>query len=89
MQSLVDKVFCAGADLKERATMSPSQVTQFLHSLRLAYRELETLPVPTIAAIDGAALGGGLEMALSCDMRVAGPGAKIGLPETKLGIIPG
>ncbi|ORY94578.1 ClpP/crotonase-like domain-containing protein [Syncephalastrum racemosum] len=89
VQSLVDKVFCAGADLKERATMTPSQVTQFLHSLRLAYRELETLPVPTIAAIDGAALGGGLEMALSCDMRVAGPGAKIGLPETKLGIIPG
>ncbi|KAI9490616.1 ClpP/crotonase-like domain-containing protein [Zychaea mexicana] len=89
IQSLVDRVFCAGADLKERATMSPSQVTQFLYNLRQAYRELETLPIPTIAAIDGAALGGGLEMALSCDMRVAGPGAKIGLPETKLAIIPG
>ncbi|KAI8139058.1 ClpP/crotonase-like domain-containing protein [Fennellomyces sp. T-0311] len=89
IQSLVNGVFCAGADLKERATMSPSQVTQFLYNLRQAYRELETLPIPTIAAIDGAALGGGLEMALSCDMRVAGPGAKIGLPETKLAIIPG
>ncbi|KAL1927120.1 hypothetical protein VTP01DRAFT_5083 [Rhizomucor pusillus] len=89
IQSLVNGVFCAGADLKERATMTPSQVTQFLYSLRQAYRELETLPIPTIAAIDGAALGGGLEMALACDMRVAGPGAKIGLPETKLAIIPG
>ncbi|KAG2224944.1 hypothetical protein INT45_010893 [Circinella minor] len=89
IESLVNGVFCAGADLKERATMSPSQVTQFLYNLRQAYRELETLPIPTIAAIDGAALGGGLEMALSCDMRVAGPGAKIGLPETKLAIIPG
>ncbi|KAI7877597.1 ClpP/crotonase [Lichtheimia hyalospora FSU 10163] len=89
VQSLVKGVFCAGADLKERATMNPTQVTQFLHSLRQAYRDLETLPIPTIAAIDGAALGGGLEMALSCDMRIAGPGAKIGLPETKLAIIPG
>ncbi|KAI9260506.1 au-specific rna-binding enoyl-CoA hydratase [Phascolomyces articulosus] len=89
IESLVNGVFCAGADLKERATMSPTQVTQFLYNLRQAYRELETLPIPTIAAIDGAALGGGLEMALSCDMRVAGPGAKIGLPETKLAIIPG
>ncbi|KAI9322416.1 ClpP/crotonase-like domain-containing protein [Dichotomocladium elegans] len=89
VQSVVDGVFCAGADLKERATMKPAQVTEFLYNLRQAYRELETLPIPTIAAIDGAALGGGLEMALSCDMRVAGPGAKIGLPETKLAIIPG
>ncbi|KAI8390849.1 ClpP/crotonase-like domain-containing protein [Radiomyces spectabilis] len=89
VQSKVPKVFCAGADLKERATMSPSQVTEFLYSLRQAYRELETLPIPTIAAIDGAALGGGLEMALACDLRVAGPKARIGLPETKLAIIPG
>ncbi|KAG0170260.1 hypothetical protein DFQ28_002213 [Apophysomyces sp. BC1034] len=89
IQSVVDGVFCAGADLKERATMSPTQVTEFLYNLRQAYRELETLPIPTIAAIDGAALGGGLEMALACDMRVAGPRAKIGLPETRLAIIPG
>ncbi|KAL0077643.1 ClpP/crotonase-like domain-containing protein [Phycomyces blakesleeanus] len=89
IQSLVEGVFCAGADLKERATMSPDQVTEFLYNLRQAYRELETLPMPTIAAIDGAALGGGLEMALSCDLRVAGPRAKIGLPETRLAIIPG
>ncbi|OZJ04332.1 hypothetical protein BZG36_02371 [Bifiguratus adelaidae] len=89
LRSLVDGVFCAGADLKERAGMSPSEVSQFLYGLRNAFRELETMPIPTIASIDGAALGGGLEMALSCDLRIAGSGAKIGLPETKLAIIPG
>ncbi|GAA5811434.1 hypothetical protein MFLAVUS_004871 [Mucor flavus] len=89
VQSAVPGAFCSGADLKERATMSPTQVTQFLYSLRKAYRELETLPIPTIAAIDGPAFGGGLEMALSCDIRVAGPTAKMGLTETKLAIIPG
>ncbi|GAB5585679.1 hypothetical protein Unana1_00579 [Umbelopsis nana] len=89
LRSMVDGVFCAGADLKERAGMSPPQVTEFLYNLRQAFRELETLPIPTIAVIDGAALGGGLEMALSCDLRVAGAKAKIGLPETKLAIIPG
>lgn len=89
VKSEVDNVFCAGADLKERATMSPSEVLQFLDVLRKSFRRLETASVPTIAAIDGAALGGGLEMALCCDLRVAGSKAKIGLPETKLAIIPG
>ncbi|KAJ3374578.1 hypothetical protein GGF31_007356 [Allomyces arbusculus] len=89
VRSLVDRVFCAGADLKERATMNPTEVAAFVSSLRAAFSELEALPMPTIAAIDGAALGGGLEMALCCDLRVAGPGAKLGLPETKLAIIPG
>ncbi|KAI8994953.1 ClpP/crotonase-like domain-containing protein [Pilobolus umbonatus] len=89
IESAVPGAFCSGADLKERATMTPPQVTQFLYTLRKAYRELETLPIPTIAAIDGPAFGGGLEMALSCDMRVSGPNAKMGLTETKLAIIPG
>ncbi|ORY08314.1 enoyl-CoA hydratase/isomerase domain-containing protein [Basidiobolus meristosporus CBS 931.73] len=89
LRSLVDGVFCAGADLKERATMTPPEVTKFLTQLRQSFRDLETLPIPTIASIDGAALGGGLEMALCCDLRVAGSGAKLGLPETKLAIIPG
>ncbi|RKP11750.1 ClpP/crotonase-like domain-containing protein, partial [Piptocephalis cylindrospora] len=89
LRSVVDRVFCAGADLKERAGMSPLEVAQFLARLRGAFRDLETLPFPTIAALDGAALGGGLEMALSCDLRVAGSGAKVGLPETRLAIIPG
>ncbi|KAJ3255113.1 hypothetical protein HDU77_003796 [Chytriomyces hyalinus] len=89
LRSNVDRVFCAGADLKERATMNPNEVSAFVYGLRAAFSEVETLPVPTIAAIDGAALGGGLEVALAADIRVAGAGARIGLPETKLAIIPG
>lgn len=64
--------FCAGADLVERRTMSQMQVTKFLSDLRDAFRKLENLPMPTIAAIDGPALGGGLELSLACDLRVAG-----------------
>ncbi|KAI0772014.1 ClpP/crotonase [Trametes elegans] len=82
--------FCAGADLVERAGMSKAQVDKFLIDLRRALGTLEGLPVPTLAAIDGPALGGGLELGLACDLRVAGHAVtKIGLPEVKLGIIPG
>lgn len=82
--------FCSGADLAERRTMTKGQVSNFLTDLRTALGKLESLPVPTIAAIDGPALGGGLELALACDLRVAGHSVtKLGLPETKLGIIPG
>ncbi|CAG8614146.1 4481_t:CDS:2, partial [Acaulospora colombiana] len=69
--------------------MSPEEVKEFINNLRRAFRDLETLPVPTIAVIDGVAVGGGLELALCCDIRVSGEYAKIGLPETKLAIIPG
>ena len=89
LHSLADGVFCAGADLKERATMAQPEVDRFVKSLRGAFAELEDLPLPTLAAIEGAALGGGLEMALACDLRVAGADAKLGLPETGLAIIPG
>ena len=64
--------FCAGADLVERRTMSQIQVAKFLSDLRAALGELESLPMPTIAAIDGPALGGGLELSFACDLRVAG-----------------
>uniref|UniRef100_A0A8C5CQC7 AU RNA binding protein/enoyl-CoA hydratase n=1 Tax=Gadus morhua TaxID=8049 RepID=A0A8C5CQC7_GADMO len=69
--SLVPGIFCAGADLKERAKMHQSEVGPFVSKARALITELGNLPMPTIAAIDGAALGGGLEMALSCDIRVS------------------
>lgn len=89
IRSLVPGVFCAGADLKERAKLTPEQVSLFVTSLRRLLSDIERLPMPTIAAIDGVALGGGLELALACDIRVASSTAKLGLVETKLAIIPG
>lgn len=89
LHSLVPGVFCAGADLKERAGMSPKETAAFVHGLRSAFTELEELPMPVIAALEGAAFGGGLELALAADLRVAGTSAKLGLVETALAIIPG
>ena len=89
LHSLVEGVFCAGADLKERSDMSPTEAEAFVRRLRGAFSALERLPMPVLAAIEGAALGGGLELALACDLRVAGAAAKLGLPETSLAIIPG
>uniref|UniRef100_A0A8D0FTR9 AU RNA binding methylglutaconyl-CoA hydratase n=1 Tax=Strix occidentalis caurina TaxID=311401 RepID=A0A8D0FTR9_STROC len=81
--------FCFCADLKERAKMHSSEVSSFVSKARATVNEMANLPVPTIAAIDGTALGGGLELALACDIRVAASSAKMGLVETKLAIIPG
>ncbi|XP_019791855.1 methylglutaconyl-CoA hydratase, mitochondrial isoform X4 [Tursiops truncatus] len=78
-----------GADLKERVKMNSSEVGPFVSKIRAVINEIANLPVPTIAAIDGLALGGGLELALACDIRVAASSAKMGLVETKLAIIPG
>ncbi|TQD95211.1 hypothetical protein C1H46_019185 [Malus baccata] len=89
IRSKVPKVFCAGADLKERKMMSASEVRDFVNTLRATFSFLEVLSIPTIAVIEGAALGGGLEMALSCDLRICGEDAVMGLPETGLAIIPG
>jgi methylglutaconyl-CoA hydratase len=80
--------FCAGADLKERRNMSLEQVRAQLLAYRTHLTWLSTCPVPTIAVINGAALGGGLELALLCDLRIAAPQATFALPETQLGIIP-
>src|SRR5512146_1582050 len=84
-----DRAFCAGADLKERAGMTDEEVHRFLADLRAALRSIETSPKVFLAAINGAALGGGLELALACDLRVMSDAAEVGLPEVGLGIIPG
>lgn len=84
-----EKSFCAGADLKERAGMTPGEVRRFLKDIREVTSQLENLPKPVIAAVNGLALGGGTELALSCDIRLAAEGALMGLTETTLAIIPG
>lgn len=89
LRSLVPGIFCAGADLKERARMTQQQVSLFVTALRSLMNRIHNLPIPVIAALDGAAIGGGLEMALACDLRIASSNCKLGLVETKLAIIPG
>jgi enoyl-CoA hydratase/carnithine racemase len=84
-----DKAFCAGADLKERAGMSPEQVDAFLKTINALYTAVENFKLPVIAAINGAAFGGGLELALAADIRLAADSAVMGLTETRLAIIPG
>jgi methylglutaconyl-CoA hydratase len=84
-----DKAFCAGADLKERKDMAEDDIRARLARYREEMGELDHSPKPVVAAINGLALGGGLELALVCDLRVASPSAVLGLPETTLGIIPG
>ncbi len=81
--------FCAGADLKERESMSVDEVRAFIRKLSATVTALAALPYPTVAAIRGAAVGGGCELALACDLRVLGEGATMGLRETALAIIPG
>ncbi len=84
-----DKAFCAGADLKERRTMSDEDVRSLLDLYRSELGPLDRLPKPVVAALNGVAFGGGLELALACDLRVAAAGAVLGLPETSIAIIPG
>ncbi|XP_021103588.1 enoyl-CoA hydratase domain-containing protein 2, mitochondrial isoform X5 [Heterocephalus glaber] len=88
-RSSVKGVFCAGADLKEREQMSAAEVGAFVQRLRGLMSEIAAFPAPTIAAMDGFALGGGLELALACDLRVAASTAVMGLIETTRGLLPG
>ncbi|KAI1123133.1 ClpP/crotonase [Nemania abortiva] len=89
LASAVDASFCAGADLKERRGFTQEETAQFLANLRGTFSQLSTLPIPTISAISSLALGGGLELALCTHFRVLASTAVVGLPETRLGIIPG
>ncbi|MGG5258400.1 enoyl-CoA hydratase/isomerase family protein [Phycicoccus avicenniae] len=84
-----EKVFAAGADIKEMETMSSTDMVDHSALLQDFTRSLARIPKPTVAAITGYALGGGCEVALACDWRVAADDAKLGQPEINLGIIPG
>ena len=83
------KVFAAGADIKEMAQASYQDMVSRSNGLQASFTAVARIPKPTIAAITGYALGGGCELALCCDLRVAGENAKLGQPEIQLGIIPG
>ncbi|MBI3895702.1 MAG: enoyl-CoA hydratase/isomerase family protein [Acidobacteria bacterium] len=84
-----DRAFVAGADINEFADYSPLQAREFSLRGQAFFHKVENLGKPTIAAIHGFALGGGCELALSCSIRIATQSARLGLPEVKLGIIPG
>jgi enoyl-CoA hydratase/carnithine racemase len=84
-----NKAFCSGADLKERATLSPEEVKEYIYTIRNLFTSIEQLNKPVIAAVNGIALGGGTELALASDIRFASVNASMGLTETRLAIIPG
>ena len=84
-----EKAFCSGADLKERATLTPDQVKEYIFTIRNLFTSIEQLNKAVIAAVNGIALGGGTELALASDIRIASSNATMGLTETRLAIIPG
>lgn len=89
VSSSSDRAFCVGADLKERNGFSDADLIAQRPLARAAYGGVLNLPVPTVAAVHGYALGGGFEIALSCDLVVADETAVVGLPEVSVGVIPG
>jgi enoyl-CoA hydratase/carnithine racemase len=84
-----DKAFSAGADLKERQGMTLDETRAFVRRISSTFDAVAQLPCPTIAAVNGVAFGGGMELALACDLRVLAEHATIGLTETSVGIMPG
>ncbi|MDR0362743.1 MAG: enoyl-CoA hydratase/isomerase family protein [Planctomycetota bacterium] len=84
-----DKSFVAGADVTEMAELNPEGAAELCRNGNAVMLALETLPMPVIAAVNGFALGGGFELALSCDIRLAAANASFALPEVSLGVIPG
>ncbi len=83
------KTFCAGADIKEMHAIKPEEIESFCRWGHKVFDKLEGMGKPVIAAITGFALGGGCELAIACDIRIAGESAKFGQPEVNLGLIPG
>lgn len=84
-----DKAFSAGADLKERRGMTLDETRAFVRLISGTFDAVARLPFPTVAAVNGVAFGGGLELALACDLRVVADTARLGLLETSVGIMPG
>ena len=84
-----DRAFAAGADIREFEAMGPMEALEFSRNTQRVLRKLETLPKPTIAAVNGFALGGGCELMMACDIVYAADSARVGQPEITLGIIPG
>jgi enoyl-CoA hydratase/carnithine racemase len=84
-----ERAFCAGVDLKERAGMTDADLIRQRHAIRAVFGALLALPQPAVAAVHGFALGGGCELALSCDLVVADDTAVFGLPEVTVGLVPG
>ncbi|MCG8533139.1 MAG: enoyl-CoA hydratase-related protein, partial [Desulfovibrionales bacterium] len=84
-----EKSFCAGADLKERATLPPEKVEKFIFTIRTLLSSIQNIRIPVIAAVNGIALGGGTELALAADIRIVSEAASMGLTEARLAIIPG
>lgn len=83
------RAFVAGADIKEMMDMDSGEAKKFARRGQSVFRKLEKLSIPVIAAVNGFALGGGTELALACDVRIASSAAKFGQPEVALGVIPG
>jgi enoyl-CoA hydratase len=84
-----EKAFVAGADIAELARLTPLEARAYAARGQRVFRQLETMPKVSVAAVNGYALGGGLELAMACTLRVASSKAKMGQPEVKLGIVPG